>query len=78
MYPLVYIVIVLSLLTAIGRFFIPGHNLTWPGTYEAFAHIWVGYLIAIIIFFWNDMRGKVAALCLAFITVLEIIMFLMR
>jgi hypothetical protein len=71
-------IILLSLLVAIGRFFIPGHNLTWPGTYEAFAHIWVGFLIAVIVFFWNSRQALAAGLCLIFISVLEIIMFLLR
>lgn len=26
------------------------HGLTWHGTYEAFAHVWVGFLLAVAIF----------------------------
>lgn len=38
-------ILAISLLVTVGRFFVPGHGLTWAGTYEAFAHLWVGYLI---------------------------------
>jgi hypothetical protein len=30
-----------------GRFLIPGHDLSWAGTYEAVAHIWVGVLLTV-------------------------------
>jgi hypothetical protein len=36
-----------SLLIALGRFTVPGHELSWAGTYEAFAHIWVGILLTL-------------------------------
>lgn len=78
-------VIALSLLVGIGRFFVPGHGLSWPGTYEAMAHIWVGAL-----FVWalsdgsSPQKGprvdfRISAIaCLVVITVLEIVMFLLR
>ena len=65
-------IIVLSILVALVRFTLPGHGLSWPGTYEAFAHIWVGVLIVAI--FQRSTRWT-AAFCLAAITVLEIAMF---
>ncbi len=34
-------------LMVVGRFLIPGHNLSWAGTYEAFAHIWTGVLLTV-------------------------------
>lgn len=33
---------------AVGRWFVPGHGLSWPGTYEALAHIWAGIMLALI------------------------------
>lgn len=40
----------LSVVVGAVRFFIPGHDLSWPGTYEALAHIWVGVLSALALF----------------------------
>ena len=34
-----------ALAVGLGRFTVPGHGLSWPGTYEAFAHIWLGWMI---------------------------------
>ena len=75
-------VILISLLCGIGRFFIPGHDLSLPGTYEAFAHIWVGFLLAYCIDpvlrdFYPD-RWKKSLWALLAITVLEGIMFALR
>lgn len=61
------------------RFYIPGHNLSWPGTYEAMAHIWVGILLTIIC--CNKFQPKdriVSGILLTLITVLETVMFLNR
>jgi hypothetical protein len=41
---MIYLIII-SVLFGLGRFFIQGHDVSWPGTYEAFAHIWVGILL---------------------------------
>ncbi len=73
--------IVVSILVAVGRFFIPGHDLSWAGTYEAFAHIWVGMLLAVII--EDKLKGKRILrsdpfICLVLITLLEVVMFLLR
>jgi hypothetical protein len=38
-------IIVASVAVAVGRFTVPSHGFSWPGTYEAIAHIWVGVLI---------------------------------
>jgi len=43
-----YLVVFLSVLAALGRFFVPGHGLSWAGTYEAFAHIIVGFLFGVV------------------------------
>jgi hypothetical protein len=44
-------IVVVSMAFGIGRFFIPGHALTVPGTYEALVHIWVGILM---VFAFNE------------------------
>ena len=68
-------IVLLFIAVGIGRFFIPGHALSWAGTYEAMAHIWVGVLCAILC--QKDKR-KIAAACLCAITVIEIILFMNR
>ncbi len=78
-------VILLSLLVAIGRFYVPGHDLSWPGTYEAMAHIWVG---ALLVYCLKDSSGPTtgpmiktrvtAFICLCAITLVETVMFLLR
>jgi uncharacterized membrane protein YgcG len=35
-----------ALAVIIGRLAVPGHGLSLAGTYEAFAHIWVGMVLA--------------------------------
>lgn len=74
--PLDTAVILGSVLVALGRFFVPGHGLSWPGTYEAFAHLWCGFLLGVVAFRPN---GRwFAAIVLCTITVLETVAFLMR
>lgn len=77
--------IVISVLVGLGRFLVPGHNLSWAGTYEDLAHIWVGILLILI---WQRCRqskgwqrpteGWTSAICLATITLLEVVMFMCR
>lgn len=68
-------VVVVSILVGIGRFFVPGHGLSLPGSYEAFAHIWVGVLGTIgVIGPWR----RIAWAILAVLTALETVMFLSR
>ena len=43
-YPM-YLTCLFALAFCVGRFFVPGHGLSLPGTYEAFAHLFVGGLI---------------------------------
>jgi hypothetical protein len=72
---MLWYLIILSLLVAVGRFLVPGHESSWPGTYEAMAHIWVGFLIGMG-FYSNE---KVFAWgLLLIITVLEVIMFMVK
>ena len=40
---------IVSALVGIGRFLIPGHAVSLPGTYETVAHIWVGAVITVAI-----------------------------
>lgn len=65
-----------SVVIAIGRFLVPGHGLSWSGTYEAFAHLWVGFLFGVLTFRPAD-RWFVAAVLFA-ITMLETVLFLLR
>ncbi len=39
------ILVVATVILAMLRFQMPSHELSWPGTYEAFAHLFVGGLI---------------------------------
>lgn len=82
-------IIVGTALVSLGRFLVPGHALTWAGSYEALAHIWVGVLVAVGLtptpdgtdaFTAYDLfRNRVAAWsCLTAATVLETVMFLTR
>jgi hypothetical protein len=63
----------------VGRFLVPGHALSLAGTYEAFAHIWVGAMIVYVIFrcrlTWDHLDGWLAAGLLLALTVQEGIMF---
>jgi hypothetical protein len=75
------VLIVISLVIAIGRFTIPGHGPSWPGTYEAFSHIWVGALI--VLCFTDDgsqdqYRRLASIGCLVAISAFELLMFLLR
>jgi hypothetical protein len=40
------IIIICSLIFSVGRFTVAGHALSAAGSYEALAHIWVGFLLA--------------------------------
>ncbi len=60
------------------RFTVPGHGVSWPGTYEAFAHIWVGVLICLA---WQRRKPMFRLMAspwplrlLVTITVLEVVM----
>lgn len=71
------LLIIASLLVAIGRFTIPGHPLTgWPGTYEAFAHIWMGFLIAVACI--DTTSRKNALILLGALSALEVVKFLVH
>jgi hypothetical protein len=66
---------------AAGRFAVPGSDLSWEGTYEAFAHIWVGVLIAAAFYaspFYGKPRRGLVLWLLGILTVLETVAFLSR
>lgn len=65
-------------LVGIGRFMVPGHGLSWPGTYEAFAHILVGMLICLGCIGQYKEDRVFAWIALAVLTALETVMFLLR
>jgi hypothetical protein len=67
------IIVVLSVLVGAGRFTVPGHGLTYAGSYEAFAHIWVGALIVLA-----TQKGTrwPAIIALVVLTGIEIVKFL--
>ena len=71
----ILLVVAISAMVYAGRYAVPGHALSYAGTYEAFAHIWVGVLIALA--FRKELR-VVSLVCLAVTTALEAMMFLMR
>jgi hypothetical protein len=73
---MIYLIII-SILFGLGRFFIQGHDVSWPGTYEAFAHIWVGILLVFCFSKVKEVRWT-SILSLTIITVLEVIMFFRR
>jgi len=70
------VIYLLSLMVGVGRLTIPGHDLSWPGTYEAFAHIWVGMLL--VFCFRRGTLQKSAIICLVITSVIEIVMFKLR
>jgi hypothetical protein len=67
-------VLLVALLLAVGRFFIPTHGLNWPSAYEAAAHLFVGGLItgSIVSRRWGYLWLAVA------LTVVELIAFVSR
>ena len=62
-----------SLFIALGRLTVPGHNLTWPGSYEAFAHLLLGGMIAVGVL-KREYRLEAAWLVVA-LSLFEIAMF---
>ena len=44
-----FLLVITAALLFVGRFTVPGHGLSWAGTYEAFAHIWVGAVGAVFV-----------------------------
>jgi hypothetical protein len=73
----IVIIVVLSLVTFVGRFTIPGHGLSYAGSYEAFTHIFMGCLIILAI----ERKDGVRVAAIASIVILsafEVMMYLIR
>lgn len=70
-----WLIVLGSVLVAAGRFAVPGHGVSWPGSYEAVAHIWVGILICLG---FTGNHRKAAWIALASTSVLELVMALRR
>ncbi len=69
----------MTLLVVVGRFTVPGHGLSYAGTYEALAHIWCGAMIVLTVYEWNNEHiGKLYLFLLLLATALETVMFLLR
>lgn len=73
-----FTLIFITLLVAGGRFCIPGHGMSWPGTYEAMSHIWVGLLLAPLVWRFQDPNRRISIDLLIAISFLETVMFLLR
>jgi hypothetical protein len=69
---------IMGLLVMIGRTAVPGHELSAAGTYEAFAHIWVGAAIMFGILKWHKVEGKAVLIIMTLATIQETFMFLNR
>lgn len=73
---ILYVLLGSGVLVGVGRYLVPGHDLSLPGTYEAFAHIWVG---AVGMASYYDKKYRVFYLCLiGVLTTLETFKFLTR
>ncbi len=70
----VVVLVSVSLLIGIGRFTVPGHGLSWPGSYEALAHLWVGGLLGA---WWNRHDAKLLW-AVGLLSLLEVIMAVFR
>jgi len=66
-----------TVLVIIGRGAIPGHELTWAGTYEAFAHMWVGFMFALCLWAQHP-YNLFAQSALVTATFVEIVAFVKR
>ncbi len=69
------LLLISALLIVVGRFTVPSHGLSWPGSYEAIAHIWVGILCAGIYYEWGTTNAWWIAGVLILTTAFETLMF---
>jgi hypothetical protein len=49
-------IVVVSLLFTVSRFWAPGHVVSGWGTWEALAHLWMGVLLTLFVQAWADKR----------------------
>lgn len=69
--PLKVIVSFLCLVTIVGRCYVPHVAPSWPGTFEALAHVFCGILLGL----WLSGRDRFYVVNLIIITVFEGVMF---
>lgn len=65
-----------SLLILVGRLYVPGHSLSWAGTYEAFTHIWVGIVGTLTVVYWGSNLAWGCLISLSILTAFETFMFI--
>lgn len=70
------LMIAMAVAVGLGRFTVPGHGLSWPGTYEAFAHIWLGGMFVLAI--CKREYRMLAIVLLVVLSLFELWMFLHR
>ena len=61
-----------------GRHAVPGHGLSPAGSYEAFAHLWAGFLFAVVLLGRHTGLRWTAGAMLAAASGYELMMFLLR
>ena len=66
------ILLVVSLVFGILRFFMPTHALSLPGTYEAFAHLFLGGLAGA----WAVSKDKYYLFLVIMLSIVEIFAFI--
>jgi hypothetical protein len=71
----VALIIAISLVIIAGRATVPGHALSYDGSYEALAHIWAGVLIGLA---WECALRVPALVVLGVISVVELAAFIAR
>ena len=64
----------LALIFSVLRFFMPTHALSLPGTYEAFAHLFLGGLIGA----WAVSKDKFYLFLVIALSVVELVAFFSR
>jgi hypothetical protein len=69
------VIFLISVVAGVLRFMVHGTHgvVSWEDTYEAVAHIWVGYLLAVCFLRPQVRRGTIG--CLAVISAIELVMF---
>lgn len=69
-------IILATLVVSILRLFIPSHPLSWNGTYEALAHVYVGVLLTLMLSRrFQPKTRQLAFVCLMLATTVEILAF---
>ena len=78
---MILFILIVSAVVVLGRFTVPGQGLSWPDTYEALAHIWVGVLFTLCFirpltrYAYLDMLYRTCTMWTAIITLFAISMF---